>query len=580
MNLRNFGIAWIAPLLIAAGMIAPQIASAQNRAPSISGQPPTTATVGVTYRFKPIASDPNGDRLYFTAFGLPRWLTIDRQSGLLSGTPSRRSIGTTGRIVIAVSDRRATSYLPAFAITVSSSTPTATNTAPSISGVPATAGQVGQGYAFQPIASDADGDALTFAVVNKPSWAIFSAATGALTGTPTVAGTHADVTISVSDGKSTVSLSPYTIEVAAAAVVNTAPTISGTPAAVVISGSAYSFQPSASDADGDALTFSIASKPAWATFDGNTGRLSGTPTTVTTHPGIVISVSDGKTSTSLPMFSIQVQAAPNRAPTISGTPLTSVTAGTAYSFQPSASDPDGNTLGFSVANKPSWASFSTTTGRLSGTPTTAATHAGIVISVSDGKTSTSLPAFTLNVSGSTNRAPVISGTPTSSLNAGSAYSFTPSASDADGDALTFSIANKPAWASFNTTNGQLAGTPAAANVGTYSNIVITVSDGKTTTSLSAFAITVTQTANGSAQLSWTPPTQNTDGTQLTDLAGYRIYYGTNANSLTQTVDISNASVSTYVIGNLSPATWYFAVKARNTNGTESDLSNLASKTVL
>ena len=109
--------------------------------------------------------------------------------------------------------------------------------------------------------------------------------------------------------------------------------------------------------------------------------------------------------------------------------------------------------------------------------------------------------------------------------------------------------------------------------------MISVSDGTASASLPAFAISVTQVATGSATISWTPPTQNTDGSALTNLAGYRLYYGTNSASLTQSIQIANAGASSYVVDNLSPATWYFAVKAYNSSGAESDLSALASKTI-
>ncbi|NKF50086.1 hypothetical protein G3R49_05820, partial [Shewanella sp. WXL01] len=96
-------------------------------------------------------------------------------------------------------------------------------------------------------------------------------------------------------------------------------------------------------------------------------------------------------------------------------------------------------------------------------------------------------ATTYSVIYDINDAPVISGTPATSVNEDSAYSFTPSASDDDvSDTLTFSIANKPSWATFNTANGQLSGTPTNADVGTTAGIVISVNDGTVTTSLSAF----------------------------------------------------------------------------------------------
>lgn len=177
-----------------------------------------------------------------------------------------------------------------------------------------------------------------------------------------------------------------------------------------------------------------------------------------------------------------------------------------------------------------------------------------------------------------NRAPTLTGTAQAATAIGTAYVFAPVAADADGDTLTFSIANKPSWATFNTLTGRLSGTPTLANVGTSAGIVIAVSDGKTTTSLSPFSITVNQIATGQASLSWTPPTQNTDGSSLTNLSGFKIYYGTNANALTQSITLNNASISTYLVENLSPATWYFAVKAV-ASGIESDLSNVASKTI-
>ncbi|WP_205313747.1 putative Ig domain-containing protein, partial [Rheinheimera maricola] len=239
---------------------------------------------------------------------------------------------------------------------------------------------------------------------------------------------------------------------------------------------------------GDTLTFSIVNKPSWAAFNTNTGALTGTPVAadVGTTTGIVISVSDGTLSASLPAFNIEVTSE-NSAPVISGTPATAVLKDTAYSFVPTASDADDDTLTFSITNKPSWAAFDTNTGALTGTPVAAdvGTTTGIVISVSDGTLSASLPAFNIEVT-SENSAPVISGTPATAVLKDTAYSFVPTATDVDaGDTLTFSIVNKPSWAAFNTNTGALTGTPVAADVGTTTGIVISVSDGTLSASLPA-----------------------------------------------------------------------------------------------
>lgn len=83
---------------------------------------------------------------------------------------------------------------------------------------------------------------------------------------------------------------------------------------------------------------------------------------------------------------------------------------------------------------------------------------------------------------------------------------------------------------------------------------------------------------GAACLSWTPPTQNTDGTPLTDLAGYRIVYGTSATTLTQVVQVANAGITAYNLTGLTPATYFFAVRAY-TPTAESANSNVVSKTI-
>ena len=369
---------------------------------------------------------------------------------------------------------------------------------------------------------------------------------------------------------------------------NTAPVISGTPPTAVAVGKTYYFKPKASDVNGgDTLHFTIQNKPKWAIFESKTGVLRGTPKShhVGKYPNIRITVSDGRATDSLPLFTITVTSSSastnNRAPTINGTPSTSVGTGQTYSFQPSASDPDGDTLSFSIQNKPSWATFSTTTGRLYGTPTSTGTFGNIVIRVTDGSLSDSLPAFGISVTSSTaNSAPTISGSPATSVTAGQTYSFQPSATDANGDVLTFSIQNRPSWATFSPTTGRLSGTPSSSQTGTYGNIVISVTDGKATRSLGAFSISVrSASGTGSVTLSWTAPTKNTDGTALTNLAGYRVHYGTSAGNYTHTVQLPNKSLTSVVIEDLTSARWYFAVRAYNTSGVESTFSGSVSKLI-
>jgi hypothetical protein len=536
---------------------------------TISGNPATVVAVGSSYQFQPTTNAPSGVPLTFSVTNAPAWATFSTTTGTLSGTPTQA--GTFSNIVISVTDGTQTSTLDAFSISVA--VPSPTNQPPTISGQPPTSTTAGTAYSFTPTASDPDGDNLTFSVANRPAWLTFNNATGTLSGTPSAAnvGTYSGIIINVSDGTTSAALPAFSIQVTAALA------ISGNPPTSVAAGTGYAFQPKTNAAAGTKLTFSVQNAPSWASFSTSTGALSGTPSSsqVATYSNIVISVTDGTQTSSLPAFSIKVTAAL----TISGNPPTQVTAGAAYSFTPTTNASSSTALTFSIQNKPSWATFNTATGMLSGTPASSqvATYSNIGISVTNGTQTSSLPAFSIKVAAPS--ALSISGTPPSAVNVGSLYNFTPTVSNPGGGTLTFSIQNKPAWASFNGANGQLTGTPAAASAGTYSNIIISVSDGTNNAALPGFSIAVNQVSNGSATLTWTPVTQNTNGTTLTDLAGYKVFYGTSANAMNTVVTLANPSLTTYLVTNLSFGTWYFGVAAYASDGTQSALSNVGSKTI-
>jgi hypothetical protein len=286
-------------------------------------------------------------------------------------------------------------------------------------------------------------------------------------------------------------------------------TISGTPASTIKAGSAYSFTPTVKDSlTGRTLAFNIVYKPSWASFSATTGKLSGTPTAanVGKFGNITIAVNDGINAATLSSFSITVQSSggtttpppPTSGITISGTPASTATVGSAYSFTPTVKDSlTGRTFAFSIVYKPSWATFSATTGKLSGTPTAAnvGKFGNITIAVNDGINAATLSSFSITVqaAGGTTSTVKISGTPATSVVAGSAYKFQPTATDSAGKTVSFSVQNKPAWATFSTVTGALTGIPTASQTGTYPSIVITASDGSTSAALAPFSLTVTPT---------------------------------------------------------------------------------------
>jgi Putative Ig domain len=185
--------------------------------------------------------------------------------------------------------------------------------------------------------------------------------------------------------------------------------------------------------------------------------------------------------------------------------------------------------------------------------------------------------------------PQISGVAVTTATAGQSYSFQPSATDADNDVLTFSILGAPSWLTLNAATGRLNGTPTSADVGVDTGIVVQVSDSKATVSLAPFNITVAaaSTAGGSGggtttsnvDLAWVPPTENTDGSALVNLNGYKIYYGTSSNNYTQTITIPNPGLTRYVIDSLPPGTYFFSVIATTSTGVQSGYSPEVSTTI-
>ena len=483
--------------------------------------------------------------------------------------------------------RRLALHICTLAALLAASVAGASTLTPTISGTPPTSVISGHYYAFVPKAAGPAGHPLTFSISGKPVWAGFSKASGQLVGMPNSAraGEYSNIVIAVSDGVSSARLPAFTITVKAAS--KLAPTIYGNPSPLAIVGSRYTFTPKTGAPAGYGLTFSISGKPAWASFSTQSGQLSGTPKTanIGKYGNIMITATDGAGSTSLFPFAISVAAASSAAPRISGAPATSIVAGHNYVFTPQSSGPTGYPLTFSITGKPAFATFSRASGQLVFAPTAAnvGKYSNIIISVSDGVKSASLAPFAISVTSGSTQGPTISGTPSTTATVGTAYAFTPKATAPTGKAISFSIKNKPAWASFSIASGKISGSPTTSNVGTYSSIVISVSDGSASASLAPFSIVVSQPSSGggtgSASLHWTAPTKNTNGSGLTNLAGYHVYYGKSASTMTTSITIANPGTTSYTVSNLAAGTWYFSVNAYTTSGVASARSNTDTKVI-
>ena len=502
-----------------------------------------------------------------------------------------------------------TSYFVNFNIDNSTSPAPSTNNQPIISGKPTASIGENEIYSFIPSANDVDNDSLTFKIANKPSWATFNVSTGHLAGTPsnTDVGTYANIIISVTDGVDTASLSPFNIQVINSGVVMVSSTPDLSNAHILEGSTAQGYVYMFFKEGGDWSTRGV-KKVSFYCCKNSSASHTSFPSDITSPYGISVDLSQYQNGSyelyvdvffndqpsPVPFyvnFKIDNSSLPvpptNNSPTVSGSPISSVVENSTYSFVPTANDIDGDMLSFNIVNKPSWATFNSSTGLLTGTPANSdiGIYSNIIISVSDSVDTASLAPFNIEVMkvivAPTNNSPTVSGNPASSVIENSAYSFTPTATDIDGDLLTFSIVNKPSWATFNTSTGLLSGTPSNIDIGVYSNITISVTDGTDTANLTPFDINVTSQpapSIGSLTLSWMPPTTYTDGSTLTNLAGFKIYYGTAPGNYSNVIDVPNPGITTYVVENMpGNKTYYIAVTAYDANGIESAYSSSVSK---
>jgi hypothetical protein len=425
--------------------------------------------------------------------------TLNPSSGTLAGANDTKCVGmtvTTGTLVsgttyhgsLQISGAGANSSLYFFRFTV-----LASNTAPTLTGVPTTAQSIPELtlYTFDANATDSDVPAqtLTLSIVGSlPTGATFNTSTGVFEWIPTEAqgpsGAHT-FTVRVSDG--TVNTDQLvTLNVTE---VNAAPALQNVPASATISEDVlYTFDASATDGDDpvQTLVFSLQSAPSGAAINASTGVFTWTPTEAQGPNSFTfdVRVFDGVVHTTQ-SITLTVSEA-NASPSLTGVPSTpSIPELANYTFDANATDGDlpAQTLTFSLVSEPTGASINATTGAFSWTPTEAQGPGSypFTVRVSDGVADTDVP-ITITVT-EVNVAPVLGAINNKSGPELSVIGFTATASDADvpANTLTFSLAN-PASGTFPTgavitAGGAFTWTPTEAQGPGVFRVKVVVSDG-------------------------------------------------------------------------------------------------------
>lgn len=455
-----------------------------NSVPELSPVGNKSVLENATLNFTVTATDADGDALTYSIESLPEGAGFNPATGQFSWTPDFTQSGIYS-MTFTVSDGT-DSDAETIQITV---TDVVNNQAPVLNPIGTQTVGEGSQLNFTISGSDPDGDALTYSATDLPSGSSFNPATRLFNWIPdfdeSVNTRVYPVTFTVSDGLAEDS-ETVTINVTH---VNQAPTLFPIGSQSMTEGDSFNLVVSGTDPDNDALTYSATGLPEGAVFTPSTRSFSWIPglDQAGTYQ-VVFNVSDGLLADTEMVTMTVVNA--NEAPVLAAIGSRSVGEGTLLSFVISASDVNDDSLSYSVTGLPSGAEFNSADQRFSWTPDyTQAGNFSVDFNVTDGILSDS-ETVSITVT-NTNRPPDISGSPDNSVMATTPYHFTPTATDPDGDGLTFSIENKPVWAVFNSTTGELSGTPDAAQTGPYAGIEISVSDAVMTTSLPVFSIDVT-----------------------------------------------------------------------------------------
>jgi len=431
-------------------------------------------TTETTYQFT--VKNTGGGTLSWDASESLDWLSLSKSSGSLSGGNSENITATVSRAgkspgtyngTISFTSNGGNQDVP-----VSMTVP---QTAPVLDPIGNKSVNENTLLTFTVNATDPDGDALTYSASNLPQGASFNTATKTFTWTPAYdqGGIYPNVHFEVSDGIATDS-EDITITVNN---VNRPPVLNAIGNKSINEGQNLSFTVSGSDPDRDNLTFSASNLPQGAGFDGAAKKFSWIPAydQAGIYNNVHFEVSDG-TATDSEDITITVNNV-NRPPVLNAIGNKSIDEGQNLSFTVSGSDLDGDNLTFSASNLPQGASFDSATRIFSWTPTyqQAGVYNNVHFGVSDG-TATDSEDITITVN-NVNRPPVLIAIGNKSINEGETLSFAVSASDPDGDSLTYSASNLPQGASFDSATKTFSWTPAYDQAGIYHNLHFEVTDG-------------------------------------------------------------------------------------------------------
>ncbi len=414
-----------------------------DASPSISNPSIPTAEVGEKYRYTPNIDDANRfeNAIYFLS-SAPASASIDMETGEITWTPTAEYSGASVRFTVHVTDRTNRTVFDAFHVPVAAGVIPA---APVFVTTELPIAMPGMLYESKVVATDDVDVFVRYSLVDAPEGMAINTITGELSWLPTIddLGSYS-IEVIVSDLSGGQTRQSFDLEVRD----NEAPVMSSTPNTFLALGSTYYYPLTATDPDGDILTYSLVSGPASMGMTSDTGILTWLPDTVGVY-GVLVRVTDTFGAYAEQSYTLTVGQAQiaNTPPNITSVPETSAILGKAYQYQLVATDSDGDELSYFVTTASEGMQLDTSSGLLEWTPTE--TQVGlheIFLSVEDGRGGRATQGYSVFVSSvaSTNQAPQIISTPNFVGRVNTAYQYDLIATDADGDSLTYSLIDAPA----------------------------------------------------------------------------------------------------------------------------------------
>jgi len=364
---------------------------------------------------------------------------------------------------------------------------------------------------------------------------------------------------------------------------NQMPILTSDPVTTATVGTEYIYDVDATDPNGDTLTYSFIDRPEGMVINSTTGVINWIPSLgqIGDNP-VVVKVSDGSLSIAQ-SFIIKVSESPgvNQAPIIYSIPITTATVGLLYTYDVNATDPDGDTLTYSLTAKPSGMAINPTNGLIWWVPTSAQSGNNLVtVNVSD-RALSDTQSFIIKVSEPSvppvNQAPIIYSDPVTVATVGIGYVYDVNAFDPEGDVLTYSLITKPGGMTISPSTGKITWTP--TTTGSY-GVTVNAFDGKLSGS-QRFTIVVSK-----------PPVVNHTPTITSDpfttaILGVKYIYDVNATDpdgdvltysiLTTKPDNMTIDSSTGVISWMPNAKGDYAIVVEVSDGVLSDTQSFTIK---